>query len=95
MAAIAGVLHLEDPDSEPDGHPTHEVAPQLPDAMIDLILERFHAVHREQNARAHPHGAQSGIDVPTQIMRDEHTANNPLLPQFEVQQGCGSGCGCA
>ena len=167
--------------------PAHEVPPQSPDAMIDHILERFHAVHREQLPelirmarrveavhRDSPHvprgladhleameaelldhmekeetvlfpvlrqGAQSGIEVPIQIMRDEHTGhgeqlerlmaltndanpppgacntwralyagigqlsddlishihteNNLLFPQFEVQQGCGSGCGCA
>jgi regulator of cell morphogenesis and NO signaling len=86
-------------------------------------------------------GAPSGVRVPIQVMRDEHTGhgeqlerlmalthdaspppgacntwralyagiaqlsddlishihmeNNLLFPQFEVQTGCGSGCGCA
>ena len=167
--------------------PAVEAPPQAPAAMIDHILERFHAVHREQLPelirmarrveavhRDSPHvptgladhleameaelldhmakeesvlfpalrqGAQSGIEVPIQVMRDEHTdhgeqlarlmaltndaspppgacntwralyagigqfsddlithihtENNLLFPQFEVQKGCGSGCGCA
>jgi regulator of cell morphogenesis and NO signaling len=167
--------------------PATQEAPQSPNAMIDHILERFHAVHREQLPelirmarrveavhRDSPHvphglaahleamesellehmaveetvlfpalrqGAQSGVGVPIQVMRDEHTGhgeqlerlmaltndatpppgacntwralyagigqlsddliqhihteNNLLFPQFEVQKGCGSGCGCA
>ena len=167
--------------------PAVEALPQAPGAMIDHILERFHAVHREQLPelirmarrveavhRDNPHvpngladhleameaelldhmakeeavlfpalreGAQSGIEVPIQVMRDEHTdhggqlerlmalsndanpppgacntwralyagigqfsddlishihmENNLLFPQFEVQKGCGPGCGCA
>jgi regulator of cell morphogenesis and NO signaling len=167
--------------------PATQEAPQSPNAMIDHILERFHAVHREQLPelirmarrveavhRDSPHvphglaahleamesellehmaveetvlfpalrqGAQSGVGVPIQVMRDEHTGhgeqlerlmaltndatpppgacntwralyaglgqlsddliqhihteNNLLFPQFEVQKGCESGCGCA
>ncbi|AOW15087.1 iron-sulfur cluster repair di-iron protein [Hydrogenophaga crassostreae] len=167
--------------------PATQEAPQSPSAMIDHILERFHAVHREQlpelirmarrveavhrdNPNV-PHGlaahleameaelldhmdkeesvlfpalregVRSGVGVPIQVMRDEHTGhgeqldrlmaltndanpppgacntwralyagiaqlsddliqhihteNNLLFPQFEVQKGCGSGCGCA
>ena len=168
--------------------PTPEAAPQSPNEMIDHILQRFHAVHREQlpelirmarrveavhrdNPQV-PHGladhleamevelldhmekeeavlfpalrqlgAPSAVRVPIQVMRDEHTGhgeqlerlmalthdasppagacntwralyagiaqlsddlishihmeNNLLFPQFEVQKGCGSGCGCA
>ena len=167
--------------------PSHEATPESPNAMIDHILTRFHAVHREQLPelirmarrveavhRDSPHvphglakhlesmeaellehmekeetalfpvlrqGIQSGIEVPIQVMRDEHTGhgeqlerlmaltndanpppgacntwralyagigqlsddlinhihteNNLLFPRFEVQKGCGSGCGCA
>jgi regulator of cell morphogenesis and NO signaling len=168
--------------------PTTAAALQSPNEMIDHILQRFHAVHREQLPelirmarrveavhRDHPQvphgladhleameaelldhmekeeavlfpalrqqGAPSGVRVPIQVMRDEHTGhgeqlerlmalthdaspppgacntwralyagiaqlsddlishihmeNNLLFPQFEVQTGCGSGCGCA
>jgi regulator of cell morphogenesis and NO signaling len=168
--------------------PTTEAALQSPNEMIDHILQRFHAVHREQLPelirmarrveavhREHPRvphgladhleameaelldhmdkeeavlfpalrqqGVPSGVRVPIQVMRDEHTGhgeqlerlmaltqdasppagacntwralyagiaqlsddlishihleNNLLFPQFEVQTGCGSGCGCA
>jgi regulator of cell morphogenesis and NO signaling len=167
--------------------PATEATPQSPNALIDHILERFHAVHREQlpelirmarrveavhrdNPQV-PHGlaahleamqaellahmeteetllfpalrqgVKNGAGVPIQVMRDEHTGhgeqlerlmaltndatpppgacntwralyagigqlsddlinhihteNNLLFPQFEVQKGCGSGCGCA
>jgi regulator of cell morphogenesis and NO signaling len=167
--------------------PTTEATPRSPNALIDHILERFHAVHREQLPelirmarrveavhRENPHvpqglaahleameaellehmateesvlfpalrqGVHNGVGVPLQVMRDEHTGhgaqlerlmaltndatpppgacntwralyagigqlsddlinhihteNNLLFPQFEVQKGCGSGCGCA
>ena len=29
------------------------------------------------------------------LMAHIHTENNLLFPQFEVQTGCGSSCGCA
>ena len=167
--------------------PAVQTTPQSPNDMIDHILERFHAVHREQLPelirmarrveavhRDNPHvpqgladhleametelldhmakeetilfpalrqGAKGGVAMPIQVMRSEHvghgehlerlmalthdatpppgacntwralyagiaqfsddlinhihTENNLLFPQFEVQQGCGSGCGCA
>ncbi len=167
--------------------PTGATAPQAPAEMIDHILTRYHAVHREQLPelvrmarrveavhRDNPHvptglaahledmeaellnhmakeeailfpalraSAQNDMRMPIQMMRNEHvghgeqlerlmaltndanpppgacntwralyagiaqlsddlinhihTENNLLFPQFEVQTGCGSSCGCA
>jgi regulator of cell morphogenesis and NO signaling len=108
--------------------PATQEAPQSPNAMIDHILERFHAVHREQLPelirmarrveavhRDSPHvphglaahleamesellehmaveetvlfpalrqGAQSGVGVPIQVMRDEHTGHGEQLERL-------------
>lgn len=108
--------------------PATQEAPQSPNALIDHILERFHAVHREQLPelirmarrveavhRDNPNvpnglaahleametellehmnveetvlfpalrqGAQSGVGVPIQVMRDEHTGHGEQLERL-------------
>jgi regulator of cell morphogenesis and NO signaling len=108
--------------------PATEAAPQSPNAMIDHILERFHAVHREQlpelirmarrveavhrdspdvpsglaahleamEAELLDHMAKeetvlfpllrqdrhSGVGVPIQVMRDEHTSHGEQLERL-------------